>query len=173
MNPSYYMCSSPQARSQVHKINITKNNLLARVCNVIEWIILFAGYWHFHWDLRASGQTGFIESPGQGVLTTSTYFSRHFWKRDTKYNPFQCWPVGDGIKQAYAAPRIFGSVFLPNKHAIKVCERFQVIRKDFHLVKYAPKLGVAHSPIAHLDPQLRSVFHQVKIFPNDPKSLGH
>ena len=86
-------------QSQVHKINITKNNLLTRVCNVIEWIILFAGYWHFHWDLRASGQTGFIESPGQGVLTTSTYFSMLFWKRDTKYNPFQCWPVGDGINQ--------------------------------------------------------------------------
>ena len=52
-------------------------------------------------------------------------------------------------------------------------EWFQVIWKDFHLVKYAPKLGVQKGYGLLLDAQLRSVSYQVKIFPNDPKSLGH
>ena len=38
---------------------------------------------------------------------------------------------------------------------------------------YAPKLGAQKGYLRLLDGQLRSVFHQVKIFPNDPKSLGH
>ena len=37
----------------------------------------------------------------------------------------------------------------------------------------APKLGVQKGYGLLLDPQLRSVYYQVKIFPNDPKSLGH
>ena len=52
-------------------------------------------------------------------------------------------------------------------------EQFKVTWKDFHLVKYAPKLGVQKGYGLLLDAQLRSVFYQVKIFPNDLKSLGH
>ena len=37
----------------------------------------------------------------------------------------------------------------------------------------APKLGVQEGYLRLLDAQLWSVFHQVKIFPNDPKLLGH
>ena len=50
---------------------------------------------------------------------------------------------------------------------------FRSFGKDFHLVKYALKLGAQEGYLRLLDGQLRSVFHQVKIFPNDPKSLGH
>ena len=37
----------------------------------------------------------------------------------------------------------------------------------------APKLGVQEGYLRLLDAQLQSRFGQVKIFPNDPKSLGH
>ena len=47
------------------------------------------------------------------------------------------------------------------------------LMNDFHLVKYVPKLGVQKGYGLLLDLQLQSVFYQVKIFPNDPKLLGH
>ena len=43
----------------------------------------------------------------------------------------------------------------------------------FFYDQYAPKLGVQEGYLYIWDPQLRNVLYQVKIFPNDLKSLGH